>query len=183
MSDFPSDQQLYLMQQHLNEVRQQHWYNHELLSWQWWLLLAIAIVPWLLFWKVIDKRRVHEILLYGFFVSMLSILLDNIGSHLQLWDYSINLTPLVHQLGPINLAVLPVSFMIIYQIFPKVFSFLIAHTVLAAGGAFVVEPFFHFIHIYRPFHWKGLYSFPIYILMALMLRTIMILLQRACVRN
>lgn len=169
MSKIPTDKQMHEMQKTLNEMRQLHWKYSEFLTFQWWLLLIVMVIPWMIWWKFVDKKRIHEILLYGFFVIMLSIILDDIGSHVQLWDYNRNLTPFVHQLSPINLSILPVSFMLIYQYFQTTKSFVIAHIILAAGGSFIVEPLFEKMNIYVQYDWKHIYSFPIYILMALFL--------------
>ncbi|MGG5253451.1 CBO0543 family protein [Neobacillus sp. SM06] len=170
MDQFPSNEKVHELQAKLSTFRQQHWMNVELFSLQWWLLVLLMIVPWIIWWRLIDKKRMVEILLYGFFVIVTSTILDDIGSHILLWDYHFNLTPLVHQLGPINLSVLPISFMVIYQYCSTWKSFFIWHVFLAAGGSFVVEPFFAYMGIYELYKWKFFYSFPIYILIALLLR-------------
>ncbi len=170
MNRFPSNEHVHAMQVKLNTLRQQHWMNVELFSFQWWFLAILMIVPWIIWWRLIDKKRLQEILLYGFFVIVLSTILDDIGSHILLWDYHINLTPLVHQLGPINLSVLPISLMAIYQYCSTWKSFFIWNIFLAAGGSFIVEPLFKWMDIYEPLKWKYFFSFPIYILIALILR-------------
>lgn len=70
-----------------NEIAYQHWVNDEFLTWKWWLLLCLATVPWLIWWRVTDKRRTHEILLFGLFIALCSVCMDLIGTQLLLWGY------------------------------------------------------------------------------------------------
>lgn len=54
---------------------------------QWWLLLAFLIVPWLIWVKVVDKKRKLEIVVVGLFVALATTLLDLLGYNLNFWEY------------------------------------------------------------------------------------------------
>jgi hypothetical protein len=126
------------------------------------LLLLLTIIPWFLWWKAVDKKRKIEILLYGSLISIYSILLDEIGSYFSLWIYKYQLVPISPRLNPIDLTVMPITYMVVYQLFKKWKSFLIAQLILAFGAAFITEPVFIWLGIYKPLNWELYYSFIIY---------------------
>ncbi|MGG3468732.1 CBO0543 family protein [Neobacillus pocheonensis] len=133
-----------------------------LFSFNWWVLLILTIVPWLVWWKVVDRKRIVEIFFYGSLVSIHSILLDDIGSYFLLWIYKYQLVPINPRLNPIDLTIMPVTYMFVYQYFNKWKTFLVAQMILALGATFLAEPLFMWMDIYKPLKWKLYYSVPIY---------------------
>src|SRR5699024_8660558 len=63
----------------------------------------------------------------------------------------------------VDMTLLPILNMFLYQLFPKWKSYMIASIVLALIGTFIVEPLFAWGDIYILHEWKYIYSFPIYI--------------------
>lgn len=156
----------------LSAKRNEYWLQDVFLTYQWWFLVSITIVPWVIWWKLVDKKRVIEILLYGTLISVYSILLDDIGSHFLLWIYQFQLVPISPRLNPIDLSIMPVTYMLVYQFLKKWKSFLIAQTVLAFGAAFIAEPLFSKMKIYHILNWKLIYSFIIYLLLGIGNKTV-----------
>ncbi|HYK73705.1 MAG TPA: CBO0543 family protein, partial [Pseudoneobacillus sp.] len=142
----------------LKELRNEHWLNEAFLSFNWCFLLLITILPWLIWWKFVDKKFLYRIICYGAFVSIFSILLDDIGSYYLLWIYQYQLVPITPRLNPIDLSVMPVTYMFVYQYFKKWKTFAIAQTILAFGAAFLCEPIFIWMDIYKPINWKLTFS-------------------------
>ena len=149
------------------------WRHHELFTWQWWAHLAVLIIPWLIWWKLVDRNRKAQILCYGFIVMFFIILMDAHGIVFRLWIYPIRLFPLIPHAVSIDWGLLPVVHMLIYQYFPRWKQFLLAETVAAALLAFVGEPFAIWINVYQPLHWQHIWSFPIYILKAVVGKLLM----------
>lgn len=145
-----------------------HWLNHEVNTWQWWLCVAFIIVPLIIWWKMVDRKRLLEIALYGLLVNTQAAFLDVVGSEFLLWEYPIKLIPIIPRLVPIDLIVIPVVFMLIYQRYPKWKDFLIANTIVSAIFSFIVEPLQVWMGHYKLFAWKHVYSFPIYIAIAVL---------------
>ena len=58
--------------------------------------------------------------------------------------------------------------MLIYQRYIAWNQFLFASTILALALAFVAEPLAVYIKQYQLIHWKFIYSFPIYIVIAIL---------------
>ncbi len=55
----------------LTNLRHDFWLQHDLFSVQWWLLLAVFVISWYVWWRLVDKRRLMEIVLFGVMMSYL----------------------------------------------------------------------------------------------------------------
>lgn len=158
------------IQRHLLETNYHYWIEHVLLSFNWWFLLVLAIVPWILWWQIVDKKRLLEISFFGTLVMILAITFDTAGHSIVLWSYGYKLIQMAPSLSAIDLALLPVAYMLIYQLFPNWKSYIIVHVIFSAGGTFVVEPLFVRMGIYTLHGWEYIYSFPIYIAMGVVFK-------------
>jgi len=123
----------------------------------------LLIIPWLIWCKLVDKGRIKDILLYGLFVALTTTYLDSIGNELVLWSYPHSLLPLMPKLFPVDISLLPVVFMLIYQYFPQWKPFTIATIITSLLSAFIVEPVFVYVGIYEMYKWEFWYSFIIYV--------------------
>lgn len=169
-NQIPSFEEIKEVDRKLTEMRHQYYQNHDLFSFQWWFLLFTVLIPWVIWWKLVDKSRIKDILLYGFVLIFVIIVLDNIGGELQLWSYPYHLIHLIPQINPVDYSVLPVFHMLVYQYFRTWKSFVIANIVMALLFSFIFEPIFVWLRIYELDNWKYIYSFPIYIAKALVVR-------------
>lgn len=167
---YPSSEELIAVEKMLADMRIQHWLHHDLFSPQWWLLLFFIIVPWLVWWVLVDRKRLLEILLYGLTVAILASYLDAILTESTFWHYEVTLLPVWPRFITANFTVLPVTYMFLYQYFESWKTFFIASVIMAALYAFVAEPALQWAGIYTPLGWKYIYSFTLYIIIALTLR-------------
>lgn len=151
----------------LIELAVSHWINQELFTWQWWFCVFLYIFPLLLWWKIVDRKRLLEIIIFGLFVNVFCSFLDVLGTNYNLWLYSIQIIPNVPLLFPIDYIVIPVVFMILYQIFTTWKSFIISMIITSLVFSFVGEPFDVWAKIYILIKWQYIYSFPIYILIGI----------------
>ena len=144
----------------------QHFMNYELFTWVWWFGIFCAIIPLILWWKVVDRKRILEITILGLVVNVSATILDVFGSEFALWEYIVRILPQIPLLFPVDYILLPIIEMLIYQRFPKWKGFIIANIFAAAILSFAVEPLATLIGQYRLISWKYVYSFPIYIIIA-----------------
>lgn len=150
------------------QLSMEHWVNYEVFTWQWWIGVACVVIPLLLMWKLVDKRRLLEIIAFGFMLNILATFLDVVGSELLLWNYSLRIIPQIPLLFPVDFVLVPIFYMLIYQRYTPWKYFLIASTILSLALAFVAEPLAVYIGQYQLIHWKFIYSFPIYIVLAIL---------------
>ncbi|QQE80419.1 CBO0543 family protein [Alicyclobacillus sp. SO9] len=156
---------------HLSLTSYDYWLEHSLFSWQWWFLLTLSVVPWVIWWILTDRNRIYEIASYGMLIGCISSLLDLWGTNSLFWAYPHQLLWfLIPALIPVDLSVLPVEHMLIYQYFRTWKSFIVALLVAALIVAFVVEPLFVRFHLYVLYSWKFIYSVPLYMLKAIFAR-------------
>lgn len=179
MNEFPSFEQVLDAQNKSIQLQNQHWIKFELFTFQFWILIVILILPWVIWWKLVDKKRLLEIIIYGLIVSTFVTLLDEVGCQLNLWEYRYDIEPLFPRLIPMNFTMLPIAYMLIYQYFRKWKSFIIVNILAALFYAFIGESVFEFLDIYELLHWRNIYSFPIYIVLAIMSKIMLNAIMRA----
>ena len=151
-----------------SDLSLEHWLKEEFNTWGWWLSVTLTILPWIIWWKFVDKKRIFEILTYGLFIIFAATLSDVIGSELVLWNYPTRLLPIVPRLLPFDFTIAPFIFMSLYQYYPKWKSFIIASIITSLVLSFIIEPLLVTINLYELITWKNIYSFPIYLGAALL---------------
>jgi hypothetical protein len=158
LSAFPSHDKVDHITEKYKDISLDHWIHGDLFTWKWWLLLSSLIIPWIIWWKIVNKKRLKQILIYGLSFSSISILLDEIGTFFRLWTYPDKLLP-VPSLFPADLSIIPVSFMLLYQYIPKGKAFFAGNVVLSGILAFILEPLFEKLHLFEIQLWKHTYTF------------------------
>lgn len=151
------------VQKQYHELQYAHWLQYQFLTNQWWMLVGALIIPWIIWWRVVDKTKTGIILAYGIYMMFVVTAMDAIGHALQLWIYPVQLLPVIPDSIGIDWGFLTVLHMLIFQYFPQWKSFLLAETITAALLAFIGEPFAEWIGVYYALHWYHHWSFPIYI--------------------
>ncbi|MDF2985047.1 MAG: hypothetical protein K0R50_557 [Eubacterium sp.] len=165
------------VQEQLSAVRIDQWLHGIVFQWRWWFLLFIFFISAFIWWRTLDKSRLREIVLYVSLIIILTLVLDEIGEEMTLWDYPYDLIPLFPPLSAIDLACLPFIYSLIFQRFRTWKSFVIATIIMSGIFCFILEPLFIRIGIYQMLVWESYYGFPIYIMMAVICK---ILVKRIC---
>src|SRR4051812_13813171 len=112
-STIPIDDLIQIEKTFYNTI-QDFWREHNLYTWQWWLLVILSILSPIFYWIFINKMRITEVTAYGLFYGVTAIILDSIGSNAMAWTYPIRLTPyLFPQLYPYDIGIVIIPFMII----------------------------------------------------------------------
>jgi len=134
------------------------WINHVLFTWQWWLALTLAVIPWV-FWILFRKKEsTYRLLCAGFFVVIFALISDFVGVTLGAWHYFYEVSPFLPAFQPWDLTLLPVSVMFMLQYKPNSNPYLKA-VVFAGITAFIAEPLAQWVGFYEPKHWEHIYSF------------------------
>jgi len=129
-----------------------------LFTWQWWIALAMIIVPWIV-WALFRKREDSARLFSaGLLLMVISEILDVIGVGLGKWAYPIKVIPIATISFSLRLSVLPVIFMLLLQFKPQ-FNPFIKAVFYGAFGAYVGLPILETIDLYKKIDWQLTYSF------------------------
>jgi hypothetical protein len=169
---YPSFKEIQDLQHKLQKMLTDYWLHHDLFTFQWWLLLCIWIVPWIIWWRYVQRKRIKEILLFGSLLMLLVGFLDDIGVNCNLWSYPYKLTSVVPKLVAIDYGIIIIAHMSVYQHFKRWKSFLIANVIMATIFSFICEPITVWLKIYRLDNWEYAYSLPIYVAKAALVKWI-----------
>lgn len=168
----PTDEKIADTLKELSYTRVDNWLETDFLTGTWWFQLAVAILSILVFWKLIDKKRLFEMSLYVLLASVIIIWLDQTGYELGFWYYPVDLIPLFPPSTAFDYSLLPLIYVLIYQYYPKWPSFLKATFIMSAIISFIMEPMAVRWGFYVLIKWKYYYGYPIYILIGVMLKLI-----------
>ncbi|WP_419887757.1 CBO0543 family protein [Neobacillus niacini] len=169
----PTYTEIAALRNRLFDKNLKHWIHDDLFTPGWWFLLLSCILPWYIWWKLVDKNRIFEILSYGLIWAVLSIASDLVGVELGLWGYPDKLIPIIPPMVPADLTVIPVSYMLVYQYFPLWQSFVKASIVLSALFSYIIEPIFELFDLLILDKWKHTYSFIGFIFGAILFKFVM----------
>lgn len=151
----------------LRNLSIQHWVNYEVFSWVWWIEIIISASMFVLWFSVVDKKHLRQIIIYGLLINISASFLDVLGSEFALWEYLVRIIPQIPLMYPVDFIILPIGNMIIYQYFVKWKKYLAVSLLSAAVLAFILEPLSSAIHQYKLISWKYIYSLPIYFVISI----------------
>ncbi|MBM6618648.1 CBO0543 family protein [Bacillus suaedaesalsae] len=171
------------VKQRLGEARIEYYSTHVLFEPQWWTLLVIFIAFWFLWAKLHSRNEVRENIIVGLCAGIIATILDDLGTSFGLWAYKYFLIPNTPRLNAVNLSVIPVCYMLIFQWFKPWKSYILSLIILAFGASFISESVLEMVDIYAPFQWKHIYSFPIYILIGVVLKWIVDIISKLAKTN
>jgi hypothetical protein len=63
------------------------WITQIIFRWRWWLSIALAIIPWIVWIKIRNKKDTARLLFTGAVAAIISNMLDIIGACYNLWHY------------------------------------------------------------------------------------------------
>jgi hypothetical protein len=160
------DQIISIIDKNVNQIEQllvqkvKIWTEYVLFSELWWMGVALSILPWI-FWYIYRRKQSTDRLMYtGFFVMTVSLTFDILGDQLGLWHYRFQVIPVLPTYIPWDITLMPVGIMTLIQAKPKINPWFKA-ILFALATSYLAEPFFHWLTVYEPSHWRYSYSVPI----------------------
>ncbi|MCT2537081.1 hypothetical protein NC661_06080 [Aquibacillus koreensis] len=166
------------MRRQIRDMMLDYWLTSVVFTFNWWLLLITTISLFIIWMIVLDKKRIIEISAFGLLVGTTGFILDIVGITLVFWSYPNRLIPVMPPIVEIHHVHLPIFFMLIYQFCNSWKSFLIAMITTSFIFSFIFEPLTEYLGIYEVYSWKHIYSFPIYVLIGLLFRWLLIKVKR-----
>jgi hypothetical protein len=162
------------VQKLLTYVHIDEWLREDVFQLKWWFLLGMLIFAAVAWWKLLDRARLPEIILYAVLATIGIIGIDEYGEELTAWAYPTEISPIFSIFTTINLAAVPIVFSLIYQRFKTWSSFTGATLVMAGILSFVFEPALTWGGFFQLLTWKYYYSFAVYIILALLIRWVVV---------
>lgn len=126
--------------------------------WNWYVGLAMIVIPWVLWALFRKKDSSGRLLTAGLFIMIFSAVFDTLGIENGLWSYPVKTVPSPTLSFSYRLSVLPVLAMFFIQVKPGFHPFLKA-VVFAGLSAYVGLPLMTWMDMYKKIHWSYTYSF------------------------
>ncbi|ASK60708.1 hypothetical protein CFK37_00030 [Virgibacillus phasianinus] len=126
-----TNKELLQKSEQLNNLDLTKWFNQELFSLPWFVTFFIVLVCYVLFFYLVDKKRIVEILLYGSFVAVLFVVYDSFGNFFGYWTDLITVVPFSPNFFGDSFTVVPLISMLIYQYTSSWKSFIISYIVFS----------------------------------------------------
>ncbi|EIW16392.1 MULTISPECIES: hypothetical protein [Pelosinus] len=164
------------IQKMLTSVHIEKWLQEDVFQFKWWLLLGLFTLTIALWWRMLNKARIPEILLYTVLTTIVMMSIDECGEELILWVYPIYLLPVFPVITAINLLFVSLVLSLTYQYFPTWKSFSSAAIIISGLLSFIFEPALAWADFYRLLNWNYGYSFLLYIAVALFIRGVVVLI-------
>lgn len=146
---------------------------------RWWLLFISVFWPWIVWWKLVIKKRLFEILTYGLLWAAMATWLDLLGTSEGMWEYPFKLYDKVSCLLPADVSVIPVLYMLLYQYGERWKTFFIGSLIVSTLLSFVFEPLFLKMNMLNLITWSHTRSWFAFIFLALVTRLIITVLKKA----
>lgn len=154
------------------KIQYENWTKDNLFSFKWWIMLLLVVILWFVWWKLLDKKRFNEIGLAGFIAAVLNFFINTTGIELTLWAYPTQIFGVVRTWSLFELSYITVAYMFLNQYFKEWKKYLIAVTIFGAFASFIVQPLLIHFEIFKLYNWRNLYSFPIYFLIGVVVKSI-----------
>lgn len=135
------------------------WKTQTLLSIQWWSLIVLIVISYAIWWAIIDKRRLSQILLFGSLVAVGRVAMDIVGTNTVLWSYNINETPFDPSPFLHDFTLTPLALMVVYQYSPSWKKFLVWTEVATGILSFVFFPILTMFGFITFYNWNYVFSF------------------------
>jgi len=84
-------------------------------TWQFWLLLALLVLPLVALYILIDRKKAFHLGFFGFNVHVWFHYIDIYGFTHGLWSYPYKVIPFLPSSVTLDTAFIPVIFMLVYQ--------------------------------------------------------------------
>jgi hypothetical protein len=132
--------------------------NAFLFTWQWWVSLAMIIIPWIIWGIFRNRENTARLFSAGLLVMVLSEILDTLGVSFGKWAYPVKVVPVATLNFSYRLSVLPVFVMLLLQYKPNFNRYLKA-VFFGALSAFIGMPILAKFDLYKKVDWSFTYSF------------------------
>jgi len=143
-------------------------------TWQFWLNVSFIIIPLVVLYLLIDKKRVFLLGFYGFNIHAWMVYTDAIGTRYNFFEYPYKAVPFLPIHVGIDTSLVPVLFILLYQwILKNKKNFYLYNFGLVLFLSFIFKPIIVAHHL---FHLKNganyFYIFLLYVFVVLFSRVI-----------
>lgn len=139
------------MQSKVTTMQEQYWYEYtNVTSWQFWVMLAMVVIPLIVLYFKVDRSKIFLILFYGLNVHVWFAYIDMYGTRKGFWEYPHSLTPFFPFSFSLDASLVPVSYLLVYQwTLNKEKNFYLYTFLLSAFFAFILKPILTSLYLFK----------------------------------
>lgn len=107
---------IYEKERELAQASFQEWFSEEVFTYQWFIIVGVMITAYVVWLKLVNRRRGTELLLIGSLVAVAkAVYILIIGNELGLFDYTIRLLPITVNIFAAGVTISPIIVMLVHQ--------------------------------------------------------------------
>jgi hypothetical protein len=150
------------------------WRTNDVFSSKWFGTVAFILFSYALCFKLLDKRRLTQILLFGSLITVMATLFDIIGVEYGRWTYLTRVFPIMPSLFLFDFTIIPLYYMLIYQYCSNWKSYTIWNAIVTGIVSFAFFPLLVRLKMLELNNWSYLYFFPCIFTFAMVSRAIIV---------
>ncbi|MBM7573028.1 hypothetical protein [Aquibacillus albus] len=105
-----------LKSEELNSLITSYWKEYSNIgTWQFWIVVSLFLIPLILLYFVVDRRRIFELFFFGYTVHVLWTYTDIVLARHGFFVHTYFLTPILPHALNMTASALPVGFLLLYQ--------------------------------------------------------------------
>jgi hypothetical protein len=150
------------------------WKANDLFSPTWFGTVIFILLSYVLCFKLLDKRRLSQILLFGSLITVMITLFDIIGVEYTRWAHLTRVFPIMPTLFLLDYTIMPLYYMLIYQYCRNWKIYIIWNAIAAGLISFALFPLLTFLKMFELNNWRYAYFFPCIFTFGLVSRAIVV---------
>ena len=157
----------------LAEKSYQDWVSNQLFSFNWFLIIIVNAIFYIIWFKLLDKSRISHLLLIGSSSAVLFLLGDIIlFGFLGVAEYKVSLAPFDPPIFIMGVTIAPIIIMLVQQYMSSWKGYLLWTSIGMTFLAFVILPIYSVVGIFQLHNWNYFYHFLYLIISALITKVI-----------
>jgi hypothetical protein len=169
-----TDQMVIDAKQKLNDLLVANWQQTDLFHFNWFFMIGFILASYILFFILVDKKRVSKILLFGCLATVGAFVYDVFGSTFVMWAFPAQIFPINPGIFMVDLTVVPIYLMLLYQYTHTWPKFLIWSAVYAVFFSLAFLNLLSWLGIYKAIKLPMIWNAPFVFVIACVARLITI---------
>lgn len=162
---------LYEKSRELERLSMERWLSDEVFSFGWFLMLGILIIFYAVWLKLLDKRKITELLLIGSLTAVVKSLNSMfLGQMLGLAEYTIRLVPVHSNIFITSMTISPIIVMLAEQYSSTWGGYIVRAGIGYAILCFGIFPLYILVGVLKIYNWNVLYHFLVLFTLSLVVR-------------
>lgn len=138
----------------------QQWISTEVFSFSWFVMVGMLFIVYGIWLKLIDKSRIHSILLLGCLSAVGFFIADMLFiAYLGVAEYQIRIFPWNPPILIVSITIAPIMLMLVYQYTSSWRSYTLWSGIAMAVLSFGLMPLYSLLGIYKLVKWNYVYQF------------------------